>query len=74
MGIGPIAYFFLGALAPERQVSDMEGDGMKQLVGLVILLVGAAVLLGSCGTQRIGEMQRESQSVDLENAQSVETN
>jgi hypothetical protein len=49
----------------------MEGDGMKQLVGLVVLLVAAAVLLGSCGTQRVGEMQRESQMVDLENAQSV---
>src|SRR3712207_5337836 len=51
----------------------MEGDRMKQLVGLVIPLVAAAVLLSSCGTQRIGEMQRESQTVDLENAQSVET-
>jgi N-terminal domain of toast_rack, DUF2154 len=45
---------------------------MKQLVGLVILLVAAAVLLSSCGTQRVGEMQRESQMVDLENAQSVD--
>src|SRR3712207_6544735 len=41
---------------------------MKQLV---VLMVAAALFLGSCGTQRIGEMQRESQSVDLENAQSV---
>jgi hypothetical protein len=46
---------------------------MKQLVGLVILLVAAAVLLSSCGTQRVGEMQRESQMVNLENAQSVNT-
>jgi hypothetical protein len=46
---------------------------MKQMVGLVILLVAAAVLLSSCGTQRVGEMQRESQMVDLENAQSAET-
>jgi hypothetical protein len=51
----------------------MEGDGMKRLVVLVILLVAAVVLLGSCGTQRVGEMQRESQAVDLENAQSVVT-
>jgi hypothetical protein len=43
---------------------------MKQLV---VLMVAAALFLGSCGTQRIGEMQRESQTVDLENAQSVET-
>jgi hypothetical protein len=46
---------------------------MKQLVVLVIVLVAAAVLLSSCGTQRIGEMQRDSRMVDLENAQSVET-
>lgn len=45
---------------------------MRQLVGLVMLLVFSAVLLSSCGTQRVGEMQRESQMVDLENAQSVE--
>jgi hypothetical protein len=43
---------------------------MKQLV---VLMVAVALFLGSCGTQRVGEMQRESQTVDLENAQSVET-
>jgi hypothetical protein len=43
---------------------------MKQLV---VLMVAAALFLGSCGTQRIGEMQRDSRTVDLENAQSVET-
>jgi hypothetical protein len=47
---------------------------MKRVVVQVVLLVTAAAILSSCGTQRIGEMQRESQSVDLENAQSVETN
>jgi N-terminal domain of toast_rack, DUF2154 len=31
----------------------------------------AAVFLSSCGTQGIGEMVRESRTVDLENAQSV---
>jgi hypothetical protein len=38
---------------------------------LVVLLVGAAVFLGSCGGQGIGEMQRESRAVDPENAQAV---
>ena len=40
---------------------------------VVMLVAGAvaAVLLGSCGTQAVGEMERESQSIDLENAQSV---
>jgi hypothetical protein len=38
---------------------------------LVVLLVGAAVFLGSCGTQGVGELQRESRAVDLENAQTV---
>jgi len=36
---------------------------------LVILLVGTALFLNSCGMQRVGEMQREAQSVGLENAQ-----
>jgi hypothetical protein len=38
---------------------------------MVVLVSVAAVFLGSCGTQAIGEMERESQSIDLENAQSV---
>jgi hypothetical protein len=38
---------------------------------VVVLVSVAAVFLGSCGTQAIGEMERESQSIDLENAQSV---
>jgi hypothetical protein len=46
------------------------GDGKKRLV---VLLVAAAVFLGSCGTQGVGELQRESQAVDPENAQSVVT-
>jgi hypothetical protein len=42
---------------------------MRQSV--VVLMAIAAVFLGSCGRQGIGEMERESQSIDLENAQSV---
>jgi hypothetical protein len=38
---------------------------------LVVLLAGAALFLGFCGPQEVGEMQHQSESVDLENAQSV---
>jgi hypothetical protein len=38
---------------------------------VVVLVSVAAVFLSSCGTQAIGEMEHESQSIDLENAQSV---
>ena len=38
---------------------------------LVVLLAAAALFLGSCGQQEVGEMQRQSESVDLENAQSA---
>ena len=40
---------------------------------LVVLLAAAALILGSCGAQgqQVGEMQRQSESVDLENAQSA---
>ena len=40
---------------------------------LVVLLAAAALFLGSCGAQgqQVGEMQRQSESVDLENAQSA---
>ncbi len=43
-------------------------------VYLLVAAAGVALLVGACGAQRVGEMQRESQSVDLENAQSVHTN
>jgi hypothetical protein len=42
---------------------------MRQTV--VVLVAVTAVFLGSCGRQGIGEMERESQAIDLENAQSV---
>ena len=40
---------------------------------LAVLLVIASVFLGSCGGQgqQVGELQRESQAVNLENAESV---
>jgi hypothetical protein len=46
-------------------VFTSEGDMMKRLV---VLLVGTALFLNSCGMKRVGEMQRESPSVGLENA------
>ena len=49
---------------------------MKKLLFLFALLVTAAVLLSSCGTQRggtqqVGEMQRESKSIQAQDAQAV---
>ena len=49
---------------------------MKKLLFLFALLVTAAVLLSSCGTQRggtqqVGEMQRESRSIQAQDAQAV---
>lgn len=38
---------------------------------LVLLLGVAALFFASCGTQSVGETQREAEAVDLENAQSV---
>jgi hypothetical protein len=37
----------------------------------VVLVIATAIFVGSCGPQAVGELQRESQSVDLENAQSA---
>jgi hypothetical protein len=50
---------------------------MKRLVFLFLLSVTAAVFLNSCGTRpggaqlEVGEMQRESKSVDPQNARSA---
>jgi uncharacterized integral membrane protein len=39
---------------------------------LLIVMMGAiAVLAGVCGTQRVGEMQRQSKSIQAQNAQSA---
>jgi hypothetical protein len=38
---------------------------------LVVLLAAAALFLGSCGRQEVGEMQRQSEAVDPENVQSA---
>jgi hypothetical protein len=49
------------------------------VVLLIAMMAATAVLAGACGTQRggtqqVGEMQRESQSIQAENAQSVRAN
>src|SRR5215217_6793297 len=42
------------------------------IVVLLIIMMGAiAVLAGACGTQRVGEMQRQSKSIQAQDAQSV---
>ena len=49
------------------------------VVLLIVMMAATAVFAGACGTQRggtqeVGEMQRESQSIQAENAQSVRAN
>jgi hypothetical protein len=49
---------------------------MKRLVLLLVVAVAVALFAGACGTQpggtqQVGKMQRESQAVDLKNAQSA---
>ncbi|MDQ3183683.1 MAG: toast rack family protein [Actinomycetota bacterium] len=46
-------------------------DTDKAVTFSVLLLVVAALFVGSCGTQGVGEMQRESQVVDLKDVRSV---
>ena len=51
---------------------------MMRLVRLLVAAVAVALFAGACGTQsggtqQVGEMQRESQSIQAENAQSVHT-
>jgi hypothetical protein len=38
---------------------------------LVVVLAAAALILGSCRPQEVGEMQRRSEALDVENAQFV---
>ena len=55
-------------MGEQHLVLTSEGDRMRQAV---ILTVVAVLFVGSCGTQGVGEMQRESQVVALKDARSV---
>jgi hypothetical protein len=50
---------------------------MARYVAVVLLIVamisGTALFAGACGGQRVGELQRQSQSVDVQEARSVRT-
>jgi N-terminal domain of toast_rack, DUF2154 len=44
------------------------------VVLLIVMMAGTAVFAGACGTQQVGELERQSQSVDVEDARSVRAN
>ena len=44
---------------------------MKRLVLMLVAAVAVALFAGACGGQRVGELQRQSQSVDVQQARSV---
>jgi hypothetical protein len=47
---------------------------MARHVGVVlsiVMMAATALLAGACGGQRVGELQRQSQSVDVGEARSV---
>jgi hypothetical protein len=41
------------------------------VVLLIVVMSGTAVFVGACGVKQVGELQRQSQSVDVEEASSV---
>jgi hypothetical protein len=47
----------------------------RYLIGLLLIFMvaGTALLAGACGGQQVGELQRQSQSVDVQKARSVRT-
>jgi hypothetical protein len=44
---------------------------MKQMVVLSVAVVAVAMFVGACKSQGVGEMQRESRSIQPEDAQSL---
>ena len=48
--------------------------GRSSSVHLLVATVPVALFVGGCQTQQVGEMQRESRSIQPENAQSVRAN
>jgi N-terminal domain of toast_rack, DUF2154 len=57
-----------------RMVITSEGDEMKRLALLLVFAVAGAVFVSACQSQKVGEMQRESRSIQPENAQSARAN
>jgi hypothetical protein len=43
------------------------------VLSIVAMVVGTALFAGACGRQQVGELQRQSKSVDVEQARSVRT-
>jgi N-terminal domain of toast_rack, DUF2154 len=52
-------------------VLTSKADRVKRLVLLVVAAVAVAVFVGACQSQEVGQMQRESRSIQPEDAQSV---
>jgi hypothetical protein len=52
-------------------VLTSKADTMKRFALLVVAAVAVAIFVGACQTQQVGEMQRESRSIQPENAHSV---
>jgi hypothetical protein len=48
-----------------------KADRIKRFVPLLLAAVAVAIFVGACQTQKVAEMQRESRSIQPENAQSV---
>jgi hypothetical protein len=52
-------------------VLTSKADRIKTFVLLLVAAVALAIFVGACQTQQVGEMQRESHSIQPEDAQSV---
>ena len=55
-------------------VLTSEADRMERFVLLLIVAAAVAVFIGACQSQEAGQTQRESRSIQPENAQAVRTN
>jgi hypothetical protein len=52
-------------------VLTSKADGMKRFVVLLVAAVAVAIFVSACQRQQVGEMQRQSHSIQPEDAQSV---
>ena len=60
--------------AGPHSITTSKADGMKRFALLLVAAVAVAIFVGACQTQQVGEMQRESHSIQPEDAQSVRAN
>jgi hypothetical protein len=60
--------------AGPHSITTSKADGMKRFALLLVAAIAVVIFVAACQMQQVGEMQRESRSIQPEDAQSARVN